>query len=178
MKTVVHLGDKPVTLAMSDFDDEIDVDQLLSIDYSNLYGEAVTVSALLNKIGVMLAESEYQVKNEKFEFDIYEAEVRKKFRRSSAINSGKFEDPDGDFIKLTESSLDEAVKRDPAWKIKKKNVIGAERNFSFIDKLYWACQSKDKKLNNLIRGVSPEELYEELVEGKINSIVIKKVKFK
>ena len=58
----------------------------------------------------------------------------------------------------------------------KKQVIAAKRDLDFIDSLYWAIQSKDKKLSVLTKGVTPEELYNEIIEGTINNIVIKKVK--
>jgi hypothetical protein len=72
--------------------------------------------------------------------------------------------------------LDEEVTLDKAWQISKKSVISAKRDMDFIDALYWSVQSKDKKLSVLVKGVTPEELYNELVDGVINNIVIKKVK--
>ena len=44
-----------------------------------------------------------------------------------------------------------------------------------IDSLYWAIQSKDKKLTNLVPKVTPKEFYDELIEGTVNSFIIKKV---
>ena len=48
MNILVHFNDVPVTLQTNGFEDTVDIDKLTSIEYSNLYGEAVTVSALLN----------------------------------------------------------------------------------------------------------------------------------
>jgi len=42
--------------------------------------------------------------------------------------------------------------------------------------LYWSIQSKDRKLNNLVPKVTPEEFYNDLVEGTINTFTIKKLK--
>jgi len=36
MKTILHLGDNPISLTFKGFDEEVDVDNLLRIDYSNL----------------------------------------------------------------------------------------------------------------------------------------------
>ena len=47
MKILVHFSGVPVELETNGFSGRIDIDQLTSIDYGNLYGEAVTVSALL-----------------------------------------------------------------------------------------------------------------------------------
>ena len=173
MKTVVHVGDKPIVLVFSEFDDELDVDQITSIDYSNIYGEAVTVSALQNKVGMLKAESEKYYQEKKLECDIYEAELKKKWRREAATNGGKF-NIEEDGIKLTESALDEAVLLDKGFEVKKKNVIKSKRDVDFMDSLFWAISSKDKKLNNLVRAVTPKEFYDELIEGKINTFLIKK----
>jgi len=56
----------------------------------------------------------------------------------------------------------------------KKNVIKAQKDFSFIESLYWALSSKDKKLNNLIKEITPEEFEDRLIEGKVNGFIIKK----
>ena len=51
MKHVIHLNDKPIVLIYGDLDEEINVDEITKIDYSNLYGESVTISVILNRIG-------------------------------------------------------------------------------------------------------------------------------
>ena len=43
MKILVHFSGVPVELETNGFSGRIDIDQLTSIDYGNLYGEAVTV---------------------------------------------------------------------------------------------------------------------------------------
>lgn len=166
MNLIIHLGDNPVSLKFREFEEEVDVDTLTSINYSNLYGEAVSVSALLNQIGLLKAEAEKTYSVKKLEFDIYEAELRRNIRKDYSKNS----------LKLTEKNLDEEVTLDKAWQISKKSVISAKRDMDFIDALYWSVQSKDKKLSVLVKGVTHEELYNELVDGVINNIVIKKVK--
>ena len=45
-----------------------------------------------------------------------------------------------------------------------------------MDVLYFAAQDKSRKLNVLVRPVTPEELFNELIDGTINGIAIKKVK--
>lgn len=173
MKTVVHVGDKPVVLVFSEFDDEINVDNITSIDYSNIYGEAVTVSALLNKVGMLKAEAERIYQEKKLDCDIFEANLKKDWRREAATEGGKFTVGD-EMIKLTEKSLEDAVLIDKGFEIKKKNVIKSKRDVDLLDSLFWSVSSKDKKLNNLLKATTPKEFYDELIEGKINTFVIKK----
>ena len=166
MNIVIHLGDKPVQLFTNDFDDNVDTDELTSINHSNLYGEAVTVPALMNKVGLLKAEAEKVHSIKRLELEVFEAELRQSIRKDATAKGDK----------LTEAGLNELVSKDGGYQIKKKNVITAQYNLSIIESIFWAVKSKDSKLNNLIKGVTPEELFDELVEGTVNNIVIKKRK--
>lgn len=176
-KVVVPFGSKAVVLNFGEFGDEVDVDNLTSIDYSNLFGEAVTVSALLNRIGILRAEAESIWSTKKLECDIYGAGLAKQYRREANTTGGKFTlttDKGPVSIKLTEDSLNTAILLDLAFQNKKKGIIEAQKNFAFLDSLYWAIQSKDRKLSVLMKATTPEEFYNELIEGEVNGIMIKK----
>lgn len=166
MRTLIHLAGKPVTLNFKDFEDEVDVDDLLQVNHENLYGEAVTLPALMNQVGILKAESEKYVSEKKLELDVFEADLKQSIRKNATATAQK----------ITEAGLEEMVLIDPGYQIKKKNLIGAQRNHSIVENIWWAVKSKDQKLNNLIKGVTPKELYDELVEGTINNILIKKHK--
>ena len=90
MEILVHFNDVPVTLVTNGFEETVDIDKLTSIDYRNLYGEAVTVSALLNKVGLLRAEAERAVSEKKLEKEVYEADMKKGWRREANRNGGKF----------------------------------------------------------------------------------------
>lgn len=166
MEAIIHLGSKPITFKLKSFEDEVDVDTLLTIDYSNLYGEAVTIPALMNHMGVLKAETERTWSTKKAELDFYDAELRKRIRKEHAETAQK----------ITEAGLNELVEVDPGFKIKKKNVITAKYNLDVMDSMFWAVSAKNKKLDNLVKGVTPEELFQELQEGVINNVLIKKHK--
>ena len=153
-----------VTLKYEGFEDEIDVDEICKIDYSNIYGEVVTCTALMNRIGIIRAEAESILKEKELLAKIEEARIKKDERRKAVSDSRK----------ITEGGLEEMVMLDEGLQIMKKNVIKAQKDFSFIESLYWALSSKDKKLNNLIKEVTPEEFEDRLIEGKVNGFIIKK----
>lgn len=153
-----------VTLKYEGFEDEIDVDEICKIDYSNIYGEVVTCTALMNRIGIIRAEAESILKEKELLAKIEEARIKKDERRKAVSDSRK----------ITEGGLEEIVMLDEGLQIMKKNVIKAQKDFSFIESLYWALSSKDKKLNNLIKEVTPEEFEDRLIEGKVNGFIIKK----
>lgn len=177
MNILVHFNDVPVTLQTNGFEDTVDIDRLTSIDYSNLYGEAVTVSALLNKVGLLRAEAERAVSEKKLEKEVYEADMKKGWRREANRNGGKFTIEEEE-IKLSEKALDEALLLDEDYQKLCLEYIEAQKNFSVLDALQWSVQDKSKKLNNLLKPVTPQEFLSELVEGKVNSFLIAKKGFK
>ena len=177
-KIVIHIGEKPLVLLFNSFEDELNIEELTKIEYSNIYGEAVTISALLSKVGIMKAEAEQHLNRTKLNLDIYEANIRKSYRSFAAQNGGKVALNDGELIKLTENGLDDLVKTDVVWQKTKNGYIDAVKQYEYMEAIFWAVNSKDKKLNNIVKAVTPEELYEELVEGVINGMAIKKTQIK
>lgn len=175
MKQAINLGDKMIVLLSKDCIDELDMDQVTSIDHSNVYGEIATCSVLLNKIGGLRAEAESIYSSKKLECDIYEANLKKRLRKRAALEGGKLKLEDGT-IKFTEGTLSELILLDEGFQQTKKNLIEHKKNLDFIESLYWSIQSKDRKLNNLVPKVTPEEFYNDLVEGTINTFTIKKLK--
>ena len=148
MEILVHFNDVPVTLVTNGFEDTVDIDKLTSIEYSNLYGEAVTVSALLNKVGLLRAEAEKKVAECKLEKEVYEAQTKKEWRREANRNGGKFtlalEDGEVEEIKLSEKALDEALLLDEDYQNLCIAYIDAQKNFSVLDALQLAVQDKAK----------------------------------
>lgn len=176
MKQVIKLEDKTIVLIYKDIDDDIDVDQLLQIDYTNIYGELLTNSVILNKIGLLKADAQASYDLMKMNVNIFEAKIRRQLRREALINGGKVKIEDEGSIKLTESSLDEIVDGNTKLQVLRKQLIEAKKDLEYMDSLFWSLKSKDQKLNLLVPKVTPQELYDELIEGTINTITIKKIK--
>ena len=177
MEYKIEIGNKIVTLIHDNIDETINVDDLTKIDPSNLYGEAVTISAAMNRVGLLKADLQSMLDEKKLELRVFEADFISKKRKEAVNNHGKFTlrvGNDDIEIKSTEKALEKVFEGDPDWIELKKNYIALERNFNRLDSLYWSCQSKDKKLSNLTNSVTPEDFVEELVQGKFNGITIKK----
>lgn len=182
MNHIINIGGKHVILRYMEDETDVNVDEITKIDYSNIFGEVVTLPALLNKTGMLRAEAEKIFNSLKLECEIHSAGLKRAWRREAATQSGKgkFSSTDemGNIIvvKLSESALDEAVTLDKKYQKLKNDLFKAQRDLGFIDSLHWAVSSKDKKLNNLLKPVSPEEFVNELIDGAINGFIIKKVK--
>ena len=177
MKYTIHVGTTPITLIHPNIDDTINVDDLTKIDTSNLFGEAVTISAAVNRIGLLKAELEGRMAELKLEYRLFEGKFKSKLRKEASNNSGYYTlriDNSDVKVKLTEKGLDSAFETDPKWIELKKEYITAEKNFNMLSALYWSMQDKSRKLNGLVSGTTPEDFVEGIIEGKINGILLKK----
>lgn len=177
MKYTVHVGDTPITLEHDNIDDTINVDDLTKIDTSNIFGEAVTISAAVNRIGLLKSEVGARMAEAKLAEKIYIGNFQAKLRKEAANNNGSYTmtvDGEEFKVKLTQGGLDTAFENDPHWIKLKREFITAEKNFNALDSLYWACQDKSRKLNGLVNGTTPEDFVQGMIEGKVNGIIIKK----
>lgn len=177
MKYTIHVGDQPIVLEHDNLDSNINVDDLTKIDTGNIYGEHVTISVAVNRIGLLKAEVERRMAEAKLALKIFEGRYKAKLRKEAANNSGFYTmrvDNEAVKVKLTEKALDTCFETDEEWIEKKMKFIKAERNWNALSSLYWACQDKSRKLNGLVNGTTPEDFVAGMVSGKVNGILIKK----
>jgi len=163
----IPIGEKVVVLKYKDFDsDGIDLDAITQIDYSNLYGEIVTISSLLNRVGILKAEVENIFNDFKLQLEIFESQKRKDLIKLELTIGNK---------KPSESVLEDEINTNAEVIAMRKRLNELQRDLNYIDAVYWAVQSKDKKLSVLMKGVTPEEFASGIVEGTINTFYIKKL---
>jgi len=177
MKYDIQIGDLKITLNHEMWEGELNVDEITSINTSNLFGEAVTISALVNRIGLLKSECSKNLAEKKLEIKVFESRFKTLKRKEASLNSNKYKiELDGELIeiKLTEKSLETCFENDTDWINLKKEYIEIECTLEKIDALYWASQDKARKLNNIVQSVTPEEMEKGLVQGKINGILINK----
>lgn len=161
----IPIGDKIIVLKYLDFDTDVDLDAVTKIDYSNLYGEIVTISSLLNRIGILRADVENIYNDFKLELEIFESQKRKQIVRENLAIGNK---------KPSEASLADELTIDKEVIAMRKRLNELQRDLNYIEAVYWAIQSKDKKLSVLMKGVTPEEFAEGIVEGVVNTFYVKK----
>jgi hypothetical protein len=177
MQYKIRVGETELTLVHDNMDASINVDDLTKIDVGNIYGDAVTISAAVNRIGLIKAEVEGIMAETRLDYKIYEGTFKAKLRKQAANNAGFYTIRIGNEdvkIKATEKALETSFETDEGWIALRKKYIKAEKNFNSLSSLYWACQDKSRKLNSLVSGVTPQEFVGEMIEGKINGILLKK----
>jgi hypothetical protein len=178
MTQEIRIGeDQVVTLEFGLIEDVINVDDLTIIDTSNLFGEAVTISAAANRVGLMKADVDSKLAGLKLDLKLYENGFRNSLRAEASKNNGSYSivvKGEKVTIKLTETGLATCHDSDPEWLRLKREVIAMEKSSNSLDALYWAVQDKGKKLNGLVASTTPEEFIAGVVEGKINGIMLSK----
>lgn len=167
-KKIVQIGNDTYKLLFDNFDDDVDIDSLLKIDYSNLIGELVTFPVILNRFGILLAEAESQVSESKLNLDVYEAKTKERLRIELAENNnGKAP---------TVEALNNAVVSNKAYQAMKKKYIEVVKTRDYINSIFWAVKDKSEKLNKLSLSIQPGDLSDSVIEGRVNSVLIKKTK--
>jgi hypothetical protein len=167
-KRLIQIGNKSYKLLFDDFDEDVDIDSLLKIDYSNLIGELTTFPVILNRFGILLAEAESQVAETKLNMDVYEAKTKEKLRVELAEqNNGK---------SPTVEALNNAVVSNKAYQAMKRKYIEVVKTRDYINSIFWAVKDKSEKLNKLSLSIQPGDLSDSVIEGKVNSVLIKRTK--
>jgi len=168
----IEIGSKVVLLSITNFDTDIDVDEITKIQHHNIIGEVLTCSTLLNRVGNLLAEMVEVLSESKLDFEIFKAQMAEKKRKELTF---EFVDEKGK-PKINKPTLDEveyAIIATPEYKIKKKNMFRIQKEHDYINSLYWAMKDKCDKIQKLTDKLRPEDFEKEIVEGEINGILIK-----
>ena len=116
----------------------------------------------------MLADAESKVSEVKLNRDIMEAKLKEKYAISLADeNGGK---------RPTVDAINAAVLQDKGFQIILRKKIEAEKARDYANSLLWAMKSKSSKLEKLSLTIQSQDIPVELLEGRVNGIVIKKAK--
>ena len=167
-KKVVNIAGKQYVLHVGEFDEDFQVEDFLKIDYSNLVGELVTFPIIENRIGLMLADAESKVSEIKLNRDILEAKLKEKYALSLADeNGGK---------RPTVDAINAAVLQDKGYQVILRKKIECEKARDYANSLLWAMKSKSSKLEKLSLTIQGQDVPAEMLEGKLNGIVIKRAK--
>ena len=167
-KKVINIGDAQYVIKFDEFEDDIEIDDLLKIDYSNLIGEIVTFPSIVNKFGLMLADAESQVQEKKLSLEIYEAKCKERLRITLAeANNGK---------NPTVDQLNSAVLNDKGYQAARRTYINAQKVRDYLNSCLWAAKDKDGLLQKLSLSINVSDVPEGVIEGRVNHTLIRKSK--
>lgn len=168
----VSFANSVVNLQFGGFEQNIDLDDYVSIDYGNIYAELITISPLMNRIGIWRAQAEGEYDEYKLECKIYEAGLGERLIKSLAtttVSSGNLRYPSNERVERC-ILLDEGVL------LRRKKLYRLKKEFQYMDSFYWALKEKAGKLNRISESMnlSPIDFESHIVEGSINGYLIKK----
>lgn len=164
-KRIIQIGGNTYKLIFDNFDEDVDIDSLLKIDYSNLIGELVTFPVILNRFGILLSEAESQVAETKLNMDVYEAKTKERLRIELAEqNNGKAP---------TVEALNNAVVSNKAYQAMKRKYIEVVKTRDYINSIFWAVKDKSDKISSLLKQ-SEITLETDVMPERLNGIFIKK----
>lgn len=167
-KKIIQIGETTYKLLFDDFDEDVDVDSLLKIDYSNIIGELATFPVIVNRFGNLLAEAESMVAESKLNLEVYEARTKECLRNELAeANGGK---------NPTIEALNNALLMNKTYQVLRKNYIEKQKTRDYINSIFWSAKDKSEKLNKLSLTVQNGDIPDSVIEGRVNNVLIKKTK--
>ncbi len=167
-KKIIQIGETTYKLLFDDFDEDVDVDSLLKIDYSNIIGELATFPVIVNRFGNLLAEAESMVAESKLNLEVYEARTKECLRNELAeANGGK---------NPTIEALNNALLMNKTYQVLRKNYIEKQKTRDYINSMFWSAKDKSEKLNKLSLTVQNGDIPDSVIEGRVNNVLIKKTK--
>ena len=163
-KKLITIGGKTYKLLFDSFDEDMDIDSLLKIDYSNLIGELITFPVIVNRFGQLLP----QVAEAKLNLEVFEAKTKERLRSElAAENNGKAP---------TVEALNNAVVGNKAYQAMRKKFIEVQKTRDYINSIFWSAKDKSEKLDKLSLTVQQGDIADSVIEGRVNNVLIKRTK--
>ena len=167
-KKVIQVGETTYKLLFDDFDEDMDIDSLLKIDYSNIIGELVTFPVIVNRFGILLAEAESKVSESKLNLEVFEAKTKERLRNELAeANGGK---------NPTVEALNNALLMNKSYQALRKQFIEVQKTRDYVNSIFWSAKDKTSKIEKLSLSVQNGDIPDSVIEGRVNNVLIKKTK--
>ena len=167
-KKVIQVGETTYKLLFDDFDEDMDIDSLLKIDYSNIIGELVTFPVIVNRFGILLAEAESKVSESKLNLEVFEAKTKERLRNELAeANGGK---------NPTVEALNNALLMNKAYQSLRRQFIEIQKTRDYVNSIFWSAKDKTSKIEKLSLTVQKGDIPDSVIEGRVNNVLIKKTK--
>lgn len=167
-KKVIQVGETTYKLLFDDFDEDMDIDSLLKIDYSNIIGELVTFPVIVNRFGILLAEAESKVSESKLNLEVFEAKTKERLRNELAeANGGK---------NPTVEALNNALLMNKSYQALRRQFIEIQKTRDYVNSIFWSAKDKTSKIEKLSLTVQNGDIPDSVIEGRVNNVLIKKTK--
>lgn len=175
---VIDLPSKMVVLSSVTYENEIDVDSALKIDYANILGEILTFPVFLNRIGVLLAEADDNVRQSEFDIEIEGKEVKLEYQKAeqrarTSLKQSGIKSPTAKEIENSAYQDQTYIDKQDEYREAYREYLNIKKMRDQINSLYWSAKSKDTKLDKISEKIRPDDFEDEILEGTVNGIMIK-----
>jgi len=159
------MGDNVIQFKLDDFEDNMDIDKLLKIDYSNLMAELITFPVVVNRFGLLAAEMDGLVQESKLDLSIYEAKAKERIRNAF--------DADDERKRYTIAEVDDALTMDKIWQKKKQKFNRVTKEKEFMYTIYQSAKDKSHKLDKLSMTLKFGDMDDQILQSQLNKVYFK-----
>lgn len=174
MKQQIEVKGRLVEFECEDFNGTIDTDRAIELDYSNLEGDYAATVLAMNRLGALKAEAENETREAELATKIYLGKFQEQVRLNQSKNGGFYiyNNADGEEIKVkySEKFLEKAHYSDKEWQEKMNDLFKAQRAEGILGSFYWKLNGKLAKLSMYLKGVTPEDFADGLLEKNVNRL--------
>lgn len=164
MKRKLLIGKDVYEIEFQEFEEEIDVDDLMAIHYDNLVGEIITFPVVVNRLGLLLADAERSLAETKLNCAIVEAKLREEIRALLNTEEDRRKPP-------TIDEVNTATYQNPVYKANQIRLFEAQKTRDYVASLLFSAKDKSAKLDKLSLSIPTGDIEEHLLQSKANSVV-------
>lgn len=146
---ILYYHDKIIKLTIGEPDSDTDLDDLTKIDISELIPEIVTIPAVMNRWGNIMAKYQAELSKKKLEFEIYCAKTKEEYIKSVVAQGMK---------KPTVDEKENALVMDEQYLTKSQDIIETQKKLDIVSSVYWSLKDKSGKLDKLSLTLHPDDL--------------------
>lgn len=160
-KIKFNIGDRVIQFTIGEFEEEMDIDKLLKIDYSNILAEILTFPVIVNRFGLMAAEMDNIVQETKLNLAIFEAKTKEQIREELNEENGK---------RPTIAEVDDRFIQNKKYQVKQKLYYKVIKEKEYIYSIYQSAKDKSYKLDKLSLSLRPDDLDEKTIQKQLNNV--------
>lgn len=157
----VSLGSKVIRFKVGEFDENMDLDSILRIDYSNIIAEILTFPVIVNRLGVLATEMDNLVQEKELDVTIYKSKAKIRIREELELENDK---------KPTVSEIEDRMRSEAKYKLKKRMLFKLIKEKEYMYKAYLSAKDKSHKLDRLSMSLTKDEFDESSIQKQMNRI--------
>lgn len=160
-KYTFTIGDRVIQFKVDEFGDEVDLDKLLKIDYSNIFAEVLTFPVVVNRLGLMAAEMDNMVQQSKLDLRIFEAKQKAMIRmdfEEQGVKRPTIDQIDDEFVSLK------------SYKKRAQEHYNVIKEKEFVYSAYLSAKDKSGKLDKLSMSLRIGDMDEQILQKQFNNL--------